>query len=163
MSETRFTVDVDGVDSVIQKLLDIAPMFQGKKGFPGNPLRNAVRAGAVPIEELAKAKARALGDVDAAWGGSTGNLADSIMKSIVSVKDRDPFTRKGDTLEGYLIGYRRKQAAYGGWVELGTDKMSAQPYLRPALQEGGKDAVKAFREKLSKDLARIEKKLAAQK
>ena len=159
MSETRFTVKVDGVQETIQALLAVAPMFQGKKGFPGNPLRNAVRAGTAPIVELAKAKAPTDPDTET-------DIPSNIAIRLVSTKERDAFTSKGDSLEAYDIGYkvgRRgsgvKGAWYGGWVELGTDKMPAQPYLRPALQEGATAAVQAINEKLKADLVKIKKKL----
>jgi len=158
MSETRFTVQVDGIQETIQALLAVAPMFQGKKGYPGNPLRNAVRAGTVPIVELASAKA----PVDATDPDDGTRLADNIDIRIVSTKERDAFTRAGDSLEAYDIGYKHKgpnRSAYGGFIELGTDKMPAQPYLRPALQEGATAAVSAMNEKLKVDLAKIKKKL----
>lgn len=158
MSETRFTVKVDGVQETIQALLDIAPMFQGKKGFPGNPLRNAVRAGTKPIVDLAKAKA----PIDATDPDDGSRLVDNIDIRIVSTKERDAFTRAGDSLEAYDIGYKHKGpngSAYGGFIELGTDKMPAQPYLRPALEEGATAAVTVMGEKLKTDLAKIKKKL----
>jgi len=158
MSETRFTVKVDGVQDTIKSLLAVAPMFQGQKGFPGNPLRNAVRSGTKPIVELASAKA----PVDATDPDDGTRLADNIDIRIVSTKERDAFTRGGDSLEAYDIGYRHKGpngSAYGGFIELGTDKMPAQPYLRPALQEGATAAVSAMNEKLKTDLAKIKKKL----
>ncbi|MDP9192298.1 MAG: HK97 gp10 family phage protein [Acidobacteriota bacterium] len=42
-----------------------------------------------------------------------------------------------------LVGYR-KEAFYGGFVELGTSKMAAQPFLRPALDENTDEIEKTF-------------------
>lgn len=158
MSNT-VSVEIDGLRELEARLKDLAPAFQGKKGFPGNPLRNAVRAGTKIIQE----RASALAPVDPETATS---LKDAIDIRIVSVKERDIATRQGDSYEGYDIGYRTKgnqSAMYGGWVELGTDKMAAQPYLRPALQEAGGKAIDALKQKLSTDLDKIVKKLAVMK
>lgn len=48
--------------------------------------------------------------------------------------------RKGGKYDGY----------YGLFVELGTKKMSARPFLRPAFEAKGEEAVKVFRNTLKR-------------
>lgn len=48
-----------------------------------------------------------------------------------------------------LVGYRKK-AFYGGFVELGTSKMRAQPFLRPALDESHTEIEAAFVDALNR-------------
>lgn len=45
---------------------------------------------------------------------------------------------------------------YGGWVEFGTSKMTAHPYLRPAYELKGKTSIKVFGDYVSQ---RIDKEI----
>lgn len=50
-----------------------------------------------------------------------------------------------------LVGYRKK-AFYGGFVELGTSKMAAQPFLRPALDESHAEIEAVFVDSLNRTI-----------
>ena len=86
-------------------------------------LRDALRSAARPV--VAKAKGRV--------SVRTGALKRGISQR-VSVK-----TGSAEA----VIGFDRKQF-YGRFIELGTSKMSAKPFLRPALDESQREIGQAF-------------------
>lgn len=70
-----------------------------------------------------------------------GNLRDSIYQAYAD--------RKSDAGKAvYRISYNKKKAFYGYFVEHGTSKMAARPFLRPSYDARRKDAVKAARAEL---------------
>lgn len=68
---------------------------------------------------------------------STGKLRDSIV-GVVEIKAR------GDIVEG-IVGVVAKEF-YGYFIEMGTSKMPAHPFLRPAVYENAKEIVRILRE-----------------
>ena len=52
------------------------------------------------------------------------------------------------------MGFRPDQAFYGGFVELGTSRQQAQPYLRPALDESEGEIKGAFIGALNKTISK---------
>ena len=109
------------------------------KNFARSTLRTALRGGAKPVVRLAKAKAPY----------RTGRLRRDI-RAVVSVK-RDGY---GTALVGWTSA-----AAHGIFAELGTSKLPARPFLRPALDEAESkgDVLEGFIMALNKT---IEKRLA---
>lgn len=99
-------------------------------------LRDALRAAARPVVAGAKSKVRV----------RTGNLRRGITQR-VSVKPS-----KAEA----IIGFRRKEF-YGRFVELGTSKMPAYPFLRPALDESQPQILEAFAAAINRG---IERKIA---
>ena len=61
-------------------------------------------------------------------------------------------TKKGKPIYKYYTptGKLVPDGYYGRFVELGTKKMSARPFLRPAFEAKGEEAVKAFRNTLKR-------------
>lgn len=100
-------------------------------------LRDALRAAARPVVASAKTKVPV----------RTGALKKGISQR-VSVK--------GSKAEA-IIGFRRKDF-YGRFIELGTSKMSAKPFLRPALDESQQKIEEAFAQAINRG---IERKTAA--
>ena len=98
-------------------------------------LRAALTAAAKPVVEEAKKRVPV----------RTGKLRDNIVKSVSASGKRGAFAR---------IGFRRK-AFYGQFVETGTSKMPARPFLRPALDNKGKEAVDIFTVRLKKRIDKI--------
>jgi len=86
-------------------------------------LRDALRAAARPVVASAKSKVPV----------RTGKLQRGIQQR-VSVKSGSAEA---------IIGFDRKQF-YGRFIELGTSKMSAKPFLRPALDESQNQIEQAF-------------------
>lgn len=72
----------------------------------------------------------------------TGFLKKSITQRV---------TVQGVSQSYALVGYRKK-AFYGGFIELGTSKMAAQPFLRPALDESHSEIEKAFVDALNRTI-----------
>lgn len=100
---------VEGVPQVLRKFSELSGRAQRAV------VRDALRSSARVV--AAKAKQRV--------PVRTGLLRKSITFN-VSVK--------GASQAHALVGYRRK-VFYGRFIELGTSKMSAKPFLRPALDE----------------------------
>jgi HK97 gp10 family phage protein len=67
----------------------------------------------------------------------TGNLRDSIQKKI---------TNKGMLFSGTVF-VNEKKAPYATFVEFGTSKMQARPFIRPAIDKNRENIKKLFREK----------------
>ena len=110
------------------------------KSFSRTTLRTALRNAARPVREKARAKVPR----------DSGDLRRSI--AINAKVDRNG--------EGFAdVGYRRDQAFYGGFVELGTSQQQARPFLRPALEESEGDVVPAFIGALNKTIEKVLGKL----
>lgn len=93
-------------------------------------LGNAVRDLVLLVEEVAKRNC----PVD------TGNLRSSITPVI----------------EHWAAGYVGTNVEYAPYVEYGTEKTPAQPFLEPAFLEGKKQASKIFGKAISRAIARFD-------
>jgi len=129
---------VIGLNKLLAELRKVPRDVQFKK------LDNAVRAGAVVVLKRAKDTYVPTGE--------TGRLKNSLFTQ----KNREASTKESST---YTIGYNKGKsrddpsgAYYGGFVELGTRNMGAQPFLRPALETELDNAIEAIRSKLQKAL-----------
>ena len=91
----------------------------------GKTLDKAAREGSKVIRDRAK---------DYAPAGETGNL----KASIVTRKDRQQSSTENSV---YTVGYLKKKAYYGGFVELGTSRMPAQSFLRTGIDTSQRQAV----------------------
>ena len=122
------------VASDIKGLKDLAKNSDKlKKNFASTTLRTALRNAAAPVRR----KARANVPVD-----------EGDLKRAIAINAK--VDRSG---EGYAdVGFRPDQAFYGGFVELGTSKQQAQPYLRPALDESEGEIRGAFIGALNKTI-----------
>lgn len=133
----KFDIEVKGVEETIRNLREFPERIQK------NIMAGAIRAGCKPIVESAKKNVT----VD------SGNLKRSI--GIVKRKTKNKKTmkfsvtpRRGGKNDGY----------YAHMVEFGTSKMSAKPFMRPALENANKciDETKKYMEKridkVTKDL-----------
>ena len=94
-------------------------------------LGNAVRDLVLLVEEVAKKHC----PVD------TGNLQASITPVI----------------ESWAAGYVGTNTHYAPYVEYGTEKVPAQPFLEPAFLEGKKQASKIFGKAIGRAIARYER------
>jgi len=96
-------------------------------------VRKAMREGAKVLLNEARARVPV----------RTGNLKKSLGINTRTKKGNIEMyvsPRKGGKYDGY----------YGLFVELGTKKMSARPFLRPAFEAKGEEAVKVFRNTLKR-------------
>ena len=60
-------------------------------------------------------------------------------------------------IESWAAGYVGTNTHYAPYVEYGTRKMDAQPFLEPAFLEGKKQASKVFGQAISRAIARFER------
>lgn len=109
------STEIKGLKEIIDKLNALPPKLENKI------VRAAVRKGANQIRDLARSKV----SVD------TGN----IKKSIVTVGHKE----NGKIAVKVTIRQRKsknaKRVFYAKFLEFGTSKMNAKPFLRPALDE----------------------------
>lgn len=155
-------IKVEGLAELAKALKALPPEIAGKNG---GPLRRAIGRAAVVIRDDARRRA----PVD------TGNLRDNI----IAVRKR----KSPQGTEGYFVEVRRKrrkyantranrrkgrvgktyenlgEAYYGMFVELGTAKMPAQPFLRPAFESKKAEAVETFRVELAKGIEQAARKV----
>ena len=119
-----------------------------RKGFEGNILRTGLRGGARPV----RLKARALVSV------ASGDLKKAIAASAVSLKRGVGVISVGIRINETFSG---TDGFYGRFLELGTSKLSARPYLRPALEQTHQDGsiqdgfIVAINKGIAKALGRI--------
>lgn len=114
-----------------------------------NALRSAVNAGAAVIRNEARARVPT----------RTGRLRKAIYQ-------RQIRERSGAGTQTFYVGWRARGtkrsgksqthgAFYGRFVEFGTSRMAAKPFLRPAFEARKHDAVARIREKLRERITRV--------
>lgn len=141
---------LDGLKESVAALRALPAQFASKNG---GPIRRALFAAAKPMRDNAQARAPM----------ATGNLS----AQVYIYRDRNPKASTGAT-ERFVIGVRtargrrargrlnrrlgrvtqnysqRGDAFYWVFVEFGTAKMRAQPFLRPAFESHKNTAVSIF-------------------
>lgn len=114
----------------------------------GKVARAGLRAGAEVIRKLAEAKAPK----------GTGNLKQNIVARRVRKPDRAMEQAIVTVRRGKVTAKQKERgiddAFYAYYVEHGTVKMGAKPFLRPAFEQGKEGAAEAIADRLRK---RIEK------
>jgi len=73
----------------------------------------------------------------------TGNLADNIDYEVVPVRDNIE-GRVG--IKGGAMSASQGKAFYGRFIELGTKRQPARPFLRPAVYDNGDEIVRLIAE-----------------
>lgn len=138
-------VTVTGLDELARKLKALPAEIAGKSG---GPLRRAMRAA---MREVAKeANRRAPRD--------SGRMARAV--TVITGKPKHATEIVQVTVRR---GRRRddpKGAFYYGFVELGTVKQQAQPFLRPAIESKRTQVLDVFKAHLAKGIAAAERKVA---
>jgi len=120
-------VVLEGEDELLQKFAQMQAAAKGKA------IRNAVRAGALVVENSAKEKAP--------W--KTGNLSRSIHHQIGS----DGPGRVAATVGTDVVYAARQEFGFVGADSLGrVYNQAARPYLRPALDENRAEIEKEMQE-----------------
>jgi HK97 gp10 family phage protein len=121
---------IDGMDEVIKLVQDMGDAA-------ADALDKASRAGADIV--LAQAKQKAPVD--------TGKLRDSLI--LKKSKLKNPNVKS----EYYVT--KKSGVKHFAPVELGTSKMQAQPFLRPAVDENKRSVAKAVNDELLRAIGRI--------
>jgi HK97 gp10 family phage protein len=154
MMAKRETVKVEG----------LAELGKALRELPGRVARNGLRAsvyaGAKVVRDEARAQAPKAAQSLGANQPPPGTLKRSvIMKHIpelsgltrqtffVTVRHGKKYRKQGKK------GNLSQDAWYWRFVEFGTRKMSARPFLRPALEAKRREAVQAIKERLQQRVA----------
>lgn len=157
------TVNVSGLDEIVARLRALPTEVSGKNG---GPLRRALAKAAALVRDDARAHA----PVD------SGALRDNI----IMYRDRNP--QQIGANEHYRVGVRRikltrkvkallrrvrksasirirEDAYYWRFLEFGTSKMKARPFMRPAFDNNKSAINSTFVEELTKGIDAAVKKL----
>lgn len=79
-----------------------------------------------------------------------GTLSKAIYQAFA---DRE----SGDGKALYRISWNKTHAFYGRFVEFGTSKMAAKPFLRPAYDAARAKVIKAVQERMAAELKKVAK------
>ena len=112
----------------------------------GSVIRGALNKAATPI--AAEARRLAPRRKEEPENRKYGPLRKSIRKSASTPRGRNNYTAE------VKVGPSNR-AYYGRFLELGTSKMAARPFLRPAFESKSQEALDIFRREMRE---RIEKK-----
>jgi HK97 gp10 family phage protein len=122
-------IKLDGVDELLNKLQQLGANISS---LENKALKNA----AEPVLEDAKANVPV----------KTGKLQRGLKTSGIKTKDGIKYV---------LVGVDRSDNSkifYGKFIEFGTSKMSARPFLEPAYEKNKKEIVEAIKNTLKEGL-----------
>lgn len=116
--------------------------------------RSATNAGAQVI------KKRAIRHIETSPSVETGSLRDAVVVKRATKAETAPLTSV------HLVAVRQRQtgrktktkqptAPHAHFVEFGTVHMPAEPFMRPAFDEGKEDALNAITEKLADGIEKV--------
>lgn len=144
---TTTRVRIDGLAALERSMRELTVDLRGKVARAGT------NAGAQIVRKAAKANIERSPSID------TGDLRDAVIvrrippaetvldsEHIVTVRGRGkPYNKKGQKIA---------RAPHAHFVEFGTVKMPAEPFLRPALEQNVKAATEALADRLRKRIAK---------
>lgn len=135
---------IEGLDGVLRKMREFPAKLQ-KKG-----LVKAVRAGANIVRDDARTRAKQFDDP---------STPKPIWKEIVSkVNGRRGRQEGGVVMQVGIRGGARKSGDnvfYWRFLEFGTEKMAARPFMRPALESKAEAATDAIVTELNRQLDEV--------
>lgn len=136
-----------GLQETVARLRALPQELSGKNG---GPIRRALFQAAKVVELEAVERARTIDDPD---------TETRIFEAIKKLRARNPHEYEGSPTELYHVLVDGRKAPHWHFLELGTVKQPAQPYLRPAADAKFEEAVDRFGEVLKKDIEKLENKL----
>jgi HK97 gp10 family phage protein len=148
----EFSAKVHGLEE-IEKLL---------KQLPDKPARAALesglRAGGKVIQKDAIDRAPVLKGPPriVTYRGKKRIIVPGLLKKAIIVTKR----KEGGGAVNFAIAVT-KIAFYAHWVEWGTKKMRAMPFMRPALDAKGEEAIKVMRDTTLRRILKEAEKLAS--
>lgn len=137
--------DIKGLRPALQLIRDL-PDGIGAKG--GGPVRRGLMKAALLWKKQVEQNAAGLGPGEKNKRTGSIRLKDSI------IRQRDPDARRDGFAERVFVGYRAS-AFWGAFVELGTEKQSAQPFIRPALDQVGDRVIDVFAKSVNTDIEEL--------
>jgi HK97 gp10 family phage protein len=158
-------VRVTGLEGVVRNLRALPKSISGKGGGP-------LRFGMLKAAQFMRDKVKA--NAVFTRGFSTGNL----RNQIISIRDRNP-REKNNATERYFVTVRRSKsktpggrgsnfgsargAFYAHFLEFGTKKQDAQPFMRTAFESNKAESINVLVVAIKRRLATELKKLAKRK
>lgn len=145
-------------ESTVSGLAEIEKLL---KALPDKPAKSALqsglRAGGKVIQQEAIDRAPVLkGDPRVVnYRGKKRIIVPGLLKKSIIVRAN----QKGPGAVNFLVAVT-KLAFYAHWVEWGTQKMRAQPFMRPALDAKGEAAIQVMRDTTIRRIANEAEKLA---
>ena len=112
------------------------------------------------IGRLQKALARAPGIITEELGTAVRYLVllvEAEAKKLCPVDTGKLRASITPVIESWAAGYVGTNTHYAPYVEYGTEKMPAQPFLEPAFLEGKRQASKVFGEAIARAISRFER------
>jgi HK97 gp10 family phage protein len=156
------TVRLTGLDGVLQTLKSLPPEVVSKRG---GPVKSALRKGALVI--LREAKLNLAHSTESLTGDDTSTGL--LQKSLIASRGKPPSGTNG---ERYLVRIKKRSYKRNGktvttqqtanFLEYGTEKQRAEPWLRPAFNAKAQQAISTVETELLKGIDRVVKKLASQ-
>lgn len=170
---------IEGLKGVIDTLKSLPPELVSRRG---GPIRTALRKAAKVIQDEAKLNVRNI-VAEPNLGGVPTRSTGALEKSI-TIKRRRP--RAGVNGEVFTVGISKVKGTYGdtkknrrsgkvgnqydqlpptfyAWfLEFGTERMRAHPFMRPAFDAKKQEAVDTFVTETNKGIERVYKKLKRQ-
>lgn len=134
-------IDIKGADQLLKRMRELPQKF-ARRGA-----RRAARRAMIPVRDAARSTARQFDDP---------NSPQQIWKEIVIAES----SRQGKQVNGIVMrvgvrgGARKGSSDVWYWrlLELGTEKMRARPFLRPALENNSQSVADNLTRELSKAL-----------
>ena len=130
-------------DSLVEAALDTAGVFAQLESMvraTHEAVRPAAQAGAQVFYEEVRARAPVSEKAHSTKGKKQtyqpGNLRAAIYQAFVDGES-------GETAATYRISWNKKKAFYGRFIEFGTSKMAARPFLRPGFDAARERAMTA--------------------
>lgn len=146
---SRTGVTVHGLAELEDALIELTSEVAGKNG---GFVRSALMAASLPV--LRDAKTRVPKD--------TGALENQIKRNrIKEPRAYSELVTIGVPWPQWAQGQHAKllNNSYGQFVEMGTAKKAARPFLRPALESNRNESTAIFTKKLAGDIQRAAKKI----
>ena len=141
----QITTTVHGLKELEAALKDLGSEVAGKNG---GLVRTALMGAALPVLRTAQSMVPR----------DTGALHDAITRS--RQKNVDPELHANEAIDvGLFSRGKGKRVFHGEFVEFGTSRMPARPFLRPALESNINESVGLFRKKLAMGIERVAKKI----
>lgn len=163
MADYSGVLELKGIDGVLRTLEQLPPEVVSKAG---GPVKRALRKGAlVLLQEAALNLARATDNLSTDDQDNTGLL----LSALVATRGKAP---SGGNGERYLVRVRKLKynrpgpdtntRATASWLEYGSEKQPAEPWLRPAFAAKAQQAIQTVETELVKDVDRVVRRLARQ-
>jgi len=159
----QVTVQLRGLNGVLETLKALPPEVVSKRG---GPVKKALRKGALVIlREAMLSLARSTEALGTDDHESTGLL----LSALIASRGKPPPAENG---ERYLVRVKRKKYQRRGvtvttqqtaeWLEYGTEKQPAEPWLRPAFNAKAQEAIGVIEQETVREVKRVVDKLAKQ-